>query len=67
MDHRPLSWDRRGWRCGETWIVGGRSARAGKTRPDKPWRRPGAVRYALRRVPGLLRPPVDVYEPGSGF
>jgi putative CocE/NonD family hydrolase len=39
----------------------------GKTRPDKPWRRPGAVRYALRRVPGLLRPPVEVYvpEPGS--
>ena len=34
--------------------MGGRSARAGKTRPDKPWRRPGAARYALRRVPGLL-------------
>ena len=46
--------------------MGGRSARVGKTRPDKPWRRPGAVRYALRRVPGLLRPPVDVYEPESG-
>ena len=26
----------------------------------------GAVRYALRRVPGLLRPPVDVYEPEPG-
>ena len=51
----------------ETWIVSGRSARAGKTRPDKPWRRPGAVRYALRRVPGLLRPPVDVYEPEPGL
>ena len=47
--------------------MGGRSARAGKTRPDKPWRRPGAVRYALRRVPGLLRPPVDVYEPEPGL
>ena len=46
--------------------MGGRSARVGKTRPDKPWRRPGAVRYALRRVPGLLRPPVDVYEPEPG-
>jgi predicted acyl esterase len=46
--------------------VGGRSARVGKTRPDKPWRRPGAVRYALRRVTGLLRPPVDVYEPEPG-
>jgi uncharacterized protein len=38
----------------------------GMTRLDKPWRRPGAARYALRRVPGLLRPPVDVYEPASG-
>jgi len=39
----------------------------GKTRLDKPWRRPGAARYALRRAAGLLRPPVDVYEaePGS--
>ena len=46
--------------------MSGGSARAGKTRPDKPWRRPGAVRYALRRVPGLLRPPVDVYEPEPG-
>ena len=47
--------------------MGGRSARVGKTRPDKPWRRPGAARYALGRVPGLLRPPVDVYEPESGL
>ena len=38
----------------------------GMTRLDKPWRRPGAARYALRRVPGLLRPPVDVYEPAPG-
>jgi uncharacterized protein len=30
---------------------------------DRPWRRPGAARYALRRLPGLLRPPVSVYEP----
>ena len=29
---------------------------------DRPWRRPGALRYALRRIPGLLRPPVSVYE-----
>ena len=33
---------------------------------DRPWRRPGAVRYALRRLPGLLRPPVSVYEPAAG-
>ena len=25
------------------------------------------MRYALRRVPGLLRPPVDVYEPEPGL
>lgn len=33
------------------------------TRLDQPWHRPGAAWYALRRLPGLLRPPVDVYEP----
>ena len=33
---------------------------------DRPWRWPGAARYALRRRPGLLRPPVDVYEPEPG-
>jgi predicted acyl esterase len=33
------------------------------TNLDRPWRRPGATRYALRRIPGLLRPPVSVYEP----
>jgi len=32
---------------------------------DRPWHRPGAVRYALRRLPGLLRPPVSVYEPAA--
>jgi uncharacterized protein len=36
------------------------------TRLDRPWHRPGAVRYALVRLPGLLRPPVDVYEPPAG-
>ena len=36
------------------------------TRLDRPWHRPGASRYALRRLPGLLRPPVGVYEPGAG-
>ena len=30
---------------------------------DRPWRRPGAVRYGLRRIPGLLSPPVSVHEP----
>jgi len=38
----------------------------GLTRLDRPWHRPGAARYALARLPGLLRPPVDVYEPASG-
>jgi predicted acyl esterase len=36
------------------------------TRPDRPWRRPGAGWYALRRLPGLLHPPVSVYEPAAG-
>ena len=35
-------------------------------RLDRPWRRPGAARYALRRLPGLLRPPVSVDEPAAG-
>jgi predicted acyl esterase len=34
-------------------------------RLDRPWRRPGAARYALRRLPGLLRPNVDVCEPAG--
>jgi predicted acyl esterase len=40
--------------------------RVSATRLDRPWRRPGAVRYGLSRLPGLLRPPVDVYEPAAG-
>jgi len=39
---------------------------ASMTRLDRPWHRPGAVWYALRRLPGLLRPPVSVYEPPAG-
>ncbi len=38
----------------------------GLTRLDRPWRRPGAAWYALCRLRGLLRPPVDVYEPVAG-
>src|SRR6516225_2046795 len=37
-----------------------------RSRLDRPWHRPGAARYALRRLPGLVRPPMDVYEPGRG-
>ena len=40
--------------------------RAGLTRLDRPWHRQGAARYALARLLGLLRPPVEVYEPASG-
>src|ERR1700729_24702 len=40
--------------------------RADKTGLDRPWRRPGAAWYAFRRLPGLLRPPVNVYEPAMG-
>ena len=39
---------------------------AGLTRLDRPWHRQGAARYALARLLGLLRPPVEVYEPASG-
>lgn len=37
----------------------------GATRLDRPWHRPGALRYAVRRLPGLLRPPTDVYQPDA--
>ncbi|MFE0751708.1 CocE/NonD family hydrolase [Gordonia sp. NPDC058843] len=30
---------------------------------DRPWRRPGAARYAVTRLRGILRPPVEVFEP----
>src|SRR6201992_3904141 len=35
--------------------------------PDRPWRRPGAARYALERLRGFVRSPADVYpaEPSS--
>lgn len=33
---------------------------------DRPWRRPGAPRYALARLKGIFRPPVTVYEPAPG-
>ena len=36
------------------------------TRLDRPWHRPGAVSYALRRLPALGQPQVDVYEPAEG-
>src|SRR5262245_17543790 len=39
---------------------------ASMTRLDRPWHRPGAVWYALRRLPALLHPPVSVYEPAAG-
>ncbi|UGU34133.1 CocE/NonD family hydrolase [Mycolicibacterium smegmatis] len=33
---------------------------------DRPWRRPGAARYALSRLRGFVRTPVEVYEPEPG-
>src|SRR5215472_5423320 len=50
----------------EARTVSGQRAQASMTRTDRPWRRPGAAAYALRRLPGLLRPPVHVYEPSPG-
>lgn len=35
---------------------------------DRPWKRPGAARYALTRLRGLLRSPADVYPaPADGI
>lgn len=36
---------------------------ASMARLERPWQRPGAAWYALRRLPALLHPPVTVYEP----
>jgi uncharacterized protein len=33
---------------------------------DQPWRRPGAARYAVERLRGIMRPPVQVYAPADG-
>lgn len=33
---------------------------------DRPWRRPGALRYALNRVQRMIRPPVEVFSPAPG-
>ncbi len=30
---------------------------------DRPWRRPGALRYALERIRGVAKPPVTVTDP----
>jgi uncharacterized protein len=30
---------------------------------DRPWRRPGALRYALERIRGIAKPPVTVIDP----
>ncbi|OBB67995.1 CocE/NonD family hydrolase [Mycobacterium sp. 852014-50255_SCH5639931] len=30
---------------------------------DRPWRRPGALRYAIRRIRGVAKPPVAVTDP----
>lgn len=37
------------------------------TGPDRPWKRPGAFRYALGRVGGFLQPPVSVGEVPTGL
>ena len=31
--------------------------------PDRPWKRPGSVRYAVQRLGGFVRSPADVYAP----
>jgi predicted acyl esterase len=34
---------------------------------DRPWRRPGALRYALGRLRGIAKPPVTVTDPPAGI
>lgn len=43
-----------------------RNVSADAAMPDQPWRRPGAPRYAVERLLGILRPPVRVYQPAGG-
>lgn len=38
-------------------------ARTSAPAKDRPWRRPGALRYALSRIGGIAKPPVTVTEP----
>jgi uncharacterized protein len=34
---------------------------------DRPWRRPGAARYAVGRLRGIVKPPVTVIDPPAGI
>ena len=34
---------------------------------DRPWRRPGAARYAVGRLRGIVKPPVTVTDPPAGI
>ncbi len=34
---------------------------------DRPWRRPGALRYALERVRAIANPPITVTDPPAGI
>jgi uncharacterized protein len=34
---------------------------------DRPWRRPGAVRYVVGRLSGIVKPPVTVTDPPAGI
>jgi uncharacterized protein len=49
-------------RSGSTAVRDSRAA-DNQARLDKPWRRPGAFGYALKRVAGIIQPPVTVTEP----
>ena len=42
-----------------------RAASPDAAAPDRPWRRPGAARYALERLRGFARSPADVYAGGA--
>jgi predicted acyl esterase len=34
--------------------------------PDRPWHRPGALRYALTRLHRFIRPTVEIFDPPEG-
>ena len=38
---------------------------ANAARIDRPWHRPGAARYAVARLAGILDPPVTVVQPST--
>jgi uncharacterized protein len=51
--------------CDPVFVQTERATEANAARIDRPWRRPGAARYAMVRLAGILDPPVTVVQPTS--